>query len=66
MYRPTLAGLALRVGTLVMSILALSTACGAPEEPKPRPLPEDQQTLSPGTYRSEEFEPSLSFTVNEG
>jgi hypothetical protein len=60
--------LALRVGVLMMPILALVvTACGAPpEEPKLRLLPEDPQTLSPGTYRSEEFEPSLSFTLGEG
>ena len=52
---------------LLMSILLLLvTACGAPEQPKPRPLPEDRQTLNPGTYRSEEFKPSFSFTVGEG
>jgi hypothetical protein len=68
MYRPTPTGLALRVGLLlVMSILLLLvTACGAPEEAKPRPLPEDTRKLSPGTYRSEEFEPSFSFKVGEG
>ena len=56
------------VGLLVLPILALATACGAPppEEPKPRPLPEDAQTLSPGTYRSEEFQPSFSFRVGKG
>jgi hypothetical protein len=67
MYRPALRRLALRVGLLMLLlILALLTACGAPEEAKPRPLPEDRQPLSPGTYRSEEFEPSFSFTVGEG
>ena len=68
MYHPTPTGLALRVGMLlVMSILLLLvTACGAPEEAKPRPLPEDPQALRPGTYRSEEFEPSLSFRVGKG
>ena len=67
MYRPTPTGLALRVGLLlVMSILLLVMACGAPEEAKPRPLPEDTRKLSPGTYRSEEFEPSFSFKVGEG
>ena len=69
MYRPALSRLVFRVvGLLVLPILALPTACGAPppEEPKPRPLPEDTQTLSPGTYRSEEFEPSFSFTIGEG
>ena len=69
MYRPALWRLVFRVaGLLVLSILALLlTACGAPpEEPKPRPMPEDQQTLRPGTYRSEEFEPSLTFRIGEG
>ena len=67
MYRPTPTGFALRVGMLlVMSILLLVTACGAPEEAKPRPLPEDTRKLGPGTYRSEEFEPSFSFKVGEG
>jgi hypothetical protein len=68
MYRPALRRLAYRAGLLILSILALLvTACGEPpEEPKPRPLPEDTQTLSPGEYRSEEFEPSFSFTIGEG
>ena len=68
MYRPTPTGFALRVGMLlVMSILLLVMACGAPEEEaKPRPLPEDTRKLSPGTHRSEEFEPSFSFNVGEG
>src|SRR5918997_6455701 len=68
MYRPTPTGFALRVGMLlVMSILLLVMACGgAPEEAKPRPLPEDTRKLSSGTYRSEEFEPSFSFKVGEG
>src|SRR3712207_1922273 len=51
-------GLVLLV-TLV--VLALS-ACGGP-----RPLPEQDQTaLRPGEYRSEEFEPALSFRVGKG
>jgi hypothetical protein len=68
MYRPALSRLVFRVvGLLVIPILAaLATACGAPEESKPRPLPEDPQTLSPGTYVSEEYEPSLSFRVGKG
>src|ERR687893_697565 len=67
MYHPTPTGLALRMGMLlVMSILLLVTACGSPEEAKPRPLPEDTRKLGPGTYRSEEFEPSLSFRIGEG
>jgi hypothetical protein len=69
MYRPALSRLGFRVvGLLVLPILALATACGAPppEEPKPRPLPEDQQELRPGVYRSEEFKPSFSFRVGKG
>ena len=67
MYRPALSRLVFRVvGLLVIPILALATACGAPEEAKPRPLPEDRQALRPGTYRSEEFKPSLSFHVGKG
>jgi hypothetical protein len=69
MYRPALSRLVFRVvGLLVLPILALATACGAPppEEPTPRPLPEEHQELRPGTYRSEEFKPSLSFRVGEG
>jgi hypothetical protein len=49
-----------------MPILTLIAACGKLEEPKPRPLPETRQALSPGTYRSEEFEPSLSFRIGQG
>jgi hypothetical protein len=68
MYRQALWRLAYCVGLLTLSILALLvTACGEPpEEPKPRPLPEDTQTLNPGTYRSEKFEPSFSFTLGDG
>ena len=66
MYRPALTRLALRLGLLTM--LALIAACGGrPEEPEPRPLPEeDGQALRPGEYRSEEFEPPLTFRVGEG
>src|SRR3712207_3237225 len=67
MYHPTPTGLALRMGMLLVMtlLLLLATACGAQEEAKPRPLPEDPQALRPGTYRSEEFEPSFSFKVGE-
>ena len=62
MYSPALSRLVVGVlGLLVLPILALATACGATEEAKPRPLPEDDKALQPGEYRSEEFEPSLSF-----
>jgi hypothetical protein len=66
MYRPVLTRLALRMGLLTM--LALIAACGGrPEENEPRPLPEAEgQALRPGEYRSEEFEPPLTFRVGEG
>jgi hypothetical protein len=51
---------------LLMLIFLLVTACGAPEEAKPLPLPEDPEMLRQGTYRSEEFQPSFSFTIEDG
>lgn len=52
------------VGLLVFPAIA----CGGREEEgsKGRPLPEERQALLPGTYSSEEFEPSLSFGIGEG
>jgi hypothetical protein len=53
-------------------VILPQTACGgsgggSEEEAKARrPLPEDEKALGPGEYRSEEFEPSLSFRVGEG
>jgi hypothetical protein len=66
MYRPVLTRLALRMGLLTM--LALIAACGGrPEENEPRPLPEAEgQALRPGEYRSEEYEPSLTFKLGQG
>jgi hypothetical protein len=68
MHRSALMRLALGVGVLMMT-LAL-TGCGSgsaqEEEAKARPLPEPGQTLRPGEYRSEEFEPSFSFRVGKG
>jgi hypothetical protein len=46
--------------------VALAACGGTEKEAKPRPLPEDDKALQPGEYRSEEFEPSLSFRVGEG
>jgi hypothetical protein len=57
----------LRLGLLASLVVLVLSACGGGEkETKARPLPEEQQTLSPGTYRSEEFKPSLSFRVTKG
>jgi hypothetical protein len=58
----------LRAVLLTAVVLALATACGREERQvsTPRPLPEEEQQLRPGLYRSEEFEPSLTFTVGEG
>jgi hypothetical protein len=56
---------------MALVVLALS-ACGVgggedeQQQAKPRPLPENLQALRPGEYRSEEFKPSLSFTIGEG
>jgi hypothetical protein len=68
MHRSALMRLALGVGVLMMT-LAL-TGCGSgsaqEEEAKASPLPEPGQTLRPGEYRSEKFEPSLSLKVGKG
>jgi hypothetical protein len=59
---------ALRLG-LSMALVVAASACGGDDqrqEAKARPLPEDPQALRPGTYRSEEFEPPLTFRVGEG
>jgi hypothetical protein len=47
-------------------VVALAACGGTEKEAKPRPLPEDDKALQPGEYRSEEFEPSLSFRVGVG
>jgi hypothetical protein len=61
---------ALRLGLVVTIVVLALSACNGGEkqqqEFKPQPLPEDQQELRPGVYRSEEFKPSLSFRVGEG
>ncbi len=59
----------IKLGLLVTLVVLALSACGGGEElqeSKPRPLPEERQVLRPGEYRSEEFEPSLSFRVGEG
>ncbi len=67
MYPHRLVSQALRLGLLVTVLVLALSACGGDEKKaKARPLPEDPKTLRPGTYRSEEFEPSLSFRVGKG
>ena len=51
---------------VVLVVLALSACGGGEKKAKARPLPEDPKALRPGTYRSEEFKPSLSFHVGKG
>jgi hypothetical protein len=62
-----LVGRVLSLGLLVVLIVLALSACGGDEnKAKARPLPEDPKALRPGTYRSEEFKPSLSFRVGKG
>jgi hypothetical protein len=57
---------ALRLGVVLAFVALAVGACGAPEEAKPRPLPDEPRKLDPGTYRTEDFEPAFSFEVGEG
>ena len=60
-------GRVLSLGLLVVLVVLALGACGGDEKKaKARPLPEDPKALRPGTYRSEEFKPSLSFRVGKG
>jgi hypothetical protein len=57
----------LSLGLLVVLVVLALSACGGDEKKaKARPLPEEPKALRPGTYRSEEFKPSLSFRVGKG
>src|SRR4028119_2192165 len=59
---------ALRLGLLATLVVLAVNACGGGQEQAdgPRPLPEDEEALRPGEYRTEEFEPAFSFRVGEG
>jgi hypothetical protein len=62
-----LVGRVLSLGLLLVLVVLALSACGGDEKKaKTRPLPEEPKTLRPGTYRSEEFKPSLSFRVGKG
>jgi hypothetical protein len=62
-----LVGRVLSLGLLVVVVVLALSACGGEEKKaKARPLPEEPKALRPGTYRSEEFRPSLSFHVGKG
>jgi hypothetical protein len=62
-----LGGRVLSLGLLVVVVVLALSACGGDEKKaKARPLPEKPKALRPGTYRSEEFKPSLSFHVGKG
>jgi hypothetical protein len=62
-----LVGRVISLGLLVVLVVLTLSACGGDEKKaKVRPLPEDPKALRPGTYRSEEFKPSLSFKVGKG
>jgi hypothetical protein len=70
MYRKNLRQ-SLRVGLAILVVLALSACAagggGQEQANKPRPLPEVEKALRPGSeYRTEEFKPSFSFSVGEG
>ena len=67
MYPKGLVKRALRLGLLVTLLVLTLSACGGNEQfSKPQPLPEEEQQLRTGVYRSEEFKPSLTFRVGEG
>ena len=71
MYHLRMVRQALSLALLVTLVVLAMSACGGEgrsqaEEAEARPLPENNATLRPGEYRSQEFEPSLSFRVGKG
>src|SRR5215217_5031905 len=58
----------LLLSATTMTLLTLTACSGgsSQEEAKARPLPEQDQELRPGEYRTEEFKPSASFRVGKG
>ena len=50
----------------MLAVLVLSACGGVEKEAEVRHLPEEAKPLQPGEYRTEEFEPSLSFRVGKG
>jgi hypothetical protein len=74
MHRPLVVRSAPRLGLLVTLVVLALSACGGgaegggggEEQDKARTLPPSGVALRPGEYRSEEFEPSLSFHVGKG
>jgi hypothetical protein len=66
MYRRTVRQ-TLRLALLATIVVLALSACGGNQQvSKPQPLPEEEQELRTGVYRTEEFEPSFSFRVGEG
>jgi hypothetical protein len=69
MYRRTVRQ-TLRLALLAALVVLAVSACGGNNQQQvsePRTLPEELgQALQPGEYRSEEFEPSLTFKLGQG
>jgi hypothetical protein len=59
-------GLVMLAALAALGVVALAACGGDEKKAKARPLPEEPKALRPGTYRSEEFKPSLSFHVGKG